>query len=125
MKTKHTDPATGDSLTTGEYISWLIQGVIRRWTFLIAISIITVLVWTTDNATALTWWNLCASYLALVIESIVGLAMFGQTRRDAVVLREIRAIGQRVERLAEKIEGEEAQEVAELVKIEESLERKQ
>ena len=109
-------------MTTGEYISWIVQGVIRRWSFLIVISVVTVLVWTTNNATALTWWNLGASYLALVIESIVGLAMFGQTRRDAVVLREIRAISQRVERLAEKIEGEECREVAELVKIEKRLE---
>ena len=122
LKRPRRDPTTGDVLTTGEYISWIVQGVIRRWSFLIVISVVTVLVWTTNNATALTWWNLGASYLALVIESIVGLAMFGQTRRDAVVLREIRAISQRVERLAEKIEGEECREVAELVKIEKRLE---
>ena len=122
MKQPRRDPATGDVLTTGEYISWLIQGVIRRWLFLVVISIITALVWLTNNATALTWWNLGASYMALVIESIVGISMYSQTRRDATVLREVRTIGQRIEQLAEKIEGEEAQEVADIVKIVKRLE---
>jgi hypothetical protein len=88
-------------LTQGEYISWIIQGVIRRWTFLIIITLVTIVVWTINNPTALLWWNLGASYLALVIESIVGLAMFGQVKRDAVALREVRAISQHIEQLAE------------------------
>lgn len=110
---KHKDPITGDELTTGEWVSWKIQGVIRRWTFLVAITCVTVVVWSTNNPQALTWWNLCASYLAILIESIVGLAMFSQTRRDAVVLREIRASNKRIETLedillsnAKKIEEE-------------------
>lgn len=115
MKQPRRDPATGDILTTGEYISWLIQGIIRRWAFLVLISIVTILVWTTNNATALTWWNLGASYLALVIESIVGISMYSQTRRDAVILRAI-------EHLVEKIEGQEAQEVEELAEIGKRLE---
>ncbi len=97
----HTDPVTGDMLTRGEYISWLIQGIIRRWLFLGIISLITAIVWLLDNSVALTWWNLSASYLALVIESVGGIAMFSQTRRDAVALREVRAISQRVEKIAE------------------------
>ena len=101
MKQTYRDPMTGDMLTTGEYISWLIQGLIRRWTFLIILTMVTILVWSTDNTTALTWWNLCASYLAIVIESIVGLSMMQQTKRDAVVMREVRAISQRVEQLAQ------------------------
>lgn len=109
MKQPRRDPATGDVLTTGEYISWIIQGVIRRWAFLVLISIVTAIVWLTDNATALTWWNLGASYLALVIESVVGISMYAQTKRDAIVLREIRAIGQRVEKIAEREAGELAQ----------------
>ena len=35
-------------------------------------------------------WNYVASYLALFIESVVGIAMFSQTRRDAMIIREIR-----------------------------------
>ena len=98
---KWKDPVTGDELSHGEYISWVIQGIIRRWTFLVIITIITVIVWSTNNSTALIWWNLGASYLALVIESVVGIAMFSQTRRDALVLREVRAISQHVEKIAD------------------------
>lgn len=83
------DPQTGDSLTRGEYVSWLVQGIIRRWTFLIIITGVTIVIWSTRNTIALTWWNLGASYLALVIESIVGIAMFSQTKRDAVIIRKI------------------------------------
>lgn len=93
----HKDPATGDPLSHGEYISWRIQGLIRNWTFLALITVATIIIWATDNSAALTWWNLCASYLALVIESIVGIAMFSQTRRDAVCLREVRAIDRHIE----------------------------
>lgn len=93
----HHDPVTGDQLTSGEYISWLIQGIIRRWAFLGVITAVTILVWATNNSIALTWWNLGASYLALVIESVVGLAMYGQTRRDAVTLREVRTISRHIE----------------------------
>lgn len=89
MKHEYRDPVTGDVLSLGEFISWKIQGLIRRWTFLILITIATLIVWITNNPAALLWWNLCASYLALVIESIVGLAMFAQTKRDAVILRRV------------------------------------
>jgi hypothetical protein len=90
-------------LTEGEYVSWIIQGIIRRWLFLGIITIVTILAWTTNNSTVLTWWNLGASYLAIVIESIVGLGMYSQTKRDAVCIREIRAISQHVEKLAEAL----------------------
>ncbi len=100
---KYHDPITGDELTKGEYISWQVQGLIRRWYFLIAISIITVIVWSTNNQVALLWWNLGASYLAILIESVVGLAMFGQTRRDAVALREVRNLSKQIEKQEELI----------------------
>ena len=115
------DPVTGDTLTLGEYISWIVQGIIRRWTFLIVISIITAIIWATDNSTALTWWNLGASYLALVIESVVGIALFAQTKRDAVVMRETRAISQHVEKIAESIKRLVGREEAELQEIESEL----
>lgn len=97
------DPVTGDQLTRGEWISWKIQGIIRNWTFLLLITLTTIIVWSLDNPTGLTWWNLCASYMALVIESVVGIAMFSQTRRDALVIREIRKISQRIEKIESRV----------------------
>src|SRR5579884_3317083 len=95
------DPVTGDMLTTGEYISWKIQNAFRRWTMLIIILVVTALCWLTRNEAVLLWWNLAASLLAIIIEFIVGLAMLGQCKRDAVCLREVRAISQRMEQLAQ------------------------
>src|SRR5579863_4695201 len=100
----HKDPYTGDTLSRGEYISWLIQGVIRRWTFLGLITIITAIAWITANSIVLTWWNLSASYLALVIESVVGIAMFSQTRRDAIALRETRAVSRHSEEILQRLD---------------------
>jgi hypothetical protein len=114
MKKTYRDPVTGDALSFGEHISWMIQNTIRRWTFLILLTVVTILVWSTNNPTALTWWNLCASYLAIVIESIVGIAMFSATKRDAVCLREVRAISERVEQLAQVL-------LRDVVDIEEQL----
>lgn len=101
---RHIDPITGDELSSGEYVSWLIQSIIRRWLFLGIITAATIAVWATGNPVALQWWNLAASYLALVIESIVGIAMFSQTRRDAVVIREIRALSKALLKDVEEIE---------------------
>jgi hypothetical protein len=75
--------------------------MIRRWLFLGIITIVTILAWTTNNGAVLTWWNLGASYLAIVIESIVGISMFSATKRDAICLREVRTISQHVEKLTE------------------------
>jgi hypothetical protein len=99
------DPVTGDELTLGEEASWVMQGLIRRWTFLGVITAVTVAVWTLGDLLALTWWNLGASYLALLIEGTVGIAMFSQTRRDAVILREIRKIEQRQQKHIVAIEA--------------------
>lgn len=139
VKKMHQDPVTGDIMTTGEWVSWKIQGVIRRWIFLGIVTALTAYVWVADPI----WrhpltdqWNLSASYLAIAIESVTAMAIINQARRDAVVLREIRdqarrdaavlreirALSQEVKRLTQQIEGEEAQEVAELVKIEKRLE---
>ena len=115
-RASHVDPVTGDELTGGEYLSWLVQGIIRRWTFLLVITLITIAVWSTNNSMALIWWNLGASYLALVIESVVGIAMFSQTRRDAVVLRETRKLSQGIEKV-------EQQEIEILQHIEKQMSR--
>jgi hypothetical protein len=42
---KYKDPVTGDAQTVGEHVSWMIQGVIRRWLFLGVITVLTVYVW--------------------------------------------------------------------------------
>ncbi len=96
-----TNPETGDPLTGGEHFSWFIQRIMRRWAFLGVVTGITILCWTTRNDNVLNWWNLGASYLALVIESIVGMAMFKQTVRDAVVIRETRTMSRHLEQLTE------------------------
>jgi len=103
VKKTFKDPVTGDPLSFSEYISWIIQGVIRRWLFLVILTIITILVWSTNHPIALLWWNLGASYLAIVIESIVGIALFSQTRRDAVALREVRAMAQHLQAQDEEL----------------------
>lgn len=97
------DPVTGDRLSAGERLSWLMQGLIRRWLFLGAITGVTAAVWATRDPTALVWWNLGASYLALVVESLVGIAMFGQTKRDAVVLRRVDRNDEATRRLLEEL----------------------
>lgn len=83
------DPLTGDHLSAGEHVSWTIQHAMRRWSFLGAITLLTLLCWATRNPDVLAWWNYAASFMALVIESIVGMAMFNQTIRDALVTRAV------------------------------------
>ncbi len=115
MKSYH-DPVTGDELSAGEHVSWMIQSVIRRWSFLITFSLLTLLAWALSlflpgGGAILVWWNLIASYMAIVIESIVGLAMFNQTRRDAVIIREVRTLARQHEQaLARMIDLEEKTE---------------
>lgn len=101
------DPVTGDTLTAGEMASWRVQGVIRRWTFLGIISALTAYVWVIADPI---WrhpltdvWNLWASFLAIVIEGVTAMALINQTRRDACVIREIRAMSHHIEALAEAL----------------------
>lgn len=100
------DPVTGDRLPLSERASWTVQAVIRRWSFLGIISLLTGYVWffadpiwrhpVTDQ------WNLMASYAAIFIEGVTAMALINQTRRDALVIREIRRLVQRIERLSEE-----------------------
>lgn len=107
MKQLTHDPKTGDELTMGEAAAWRVQWIIRRWTFLVAITAVTAVVWTvvalTGSGTVLNWWNCAASYLALLIESVVGMAMYHQTQRDAQVIREVRKLTKTVRDLTEDI----------------------
>lgn len=87
------DPVTGDMLTAGERVSWMVQRVMRRWLFLGVMTLLTLYVWVVADPI---WrhpltdvWNLSASYLAIVIEGVTAMALINQTRRDAVVVRSI------------------------------------
>jgi len=88
-KNKYTHPVTGDAIGLAEHLSWKIQGVVRRWSFIMAITAVTFTCWSTGNNHIILWWNFAASWMALVLESIVGIAMFQQTKADAKVIRKI------------------------------------
>lgn len=95
------DPVTGDQMAAGEVFAWKVQWIIRRWTFIVALTLITALAWTyvavgvgwglrAGPVAVLTWWNLGFSYLAVLIESVVGMSNYHQARRDALILRYLR-----------------------------------
>lgn len=88
------DPATGDDLTPTEALSWFAQSIIRRWSFIGVIAVITAICFTLGGH-VLGWWNYSASFLALIIESVVGIGVYNMGRRDAVILREVRALSER------------------------------
>lgn len=86
------DPVTGDTLRLSERFSRAVQAIIRRWSFIGAVTLITLAWWTWPalfHDRDLAGWNRAASYLAILIESVVGIGVFGQTLRDAVVIRTI------------------------------------
>lgn len=92
------DPVTGDALTCGEEVSWVLQGVIRRWSVFMAIVAFTVWAWAAGRIWAqpiTDVWNLFASFWAMALETVVGISMFSQTRRDALLLRKIHRLEQR------------------------------
>jgi hypothetical protein len=93
FKKKYVHPDTGDVLTFAEQASWKVQSIIRNWYF--------VFVWTALSAVwfatpktfgdnhSYVHWQLLASWLAVTVELIIGIAMIGQTKRDAQILRHI------------------------------------
>lgn len=86
------DPKTGDVLAPSEQFSWAVQRVMRRWTFVAAYSALTLAWWLVPRyfPDGLAGWNYWASYMALLIESAVGIGVFGMTIRDHLTLREIK-----------------------------------
>ena len=113
-------PITGDTIGFGKHISWKIQFSIRNWYFIGTITFITLFcaVWGTIDIGVISWWNVWASYMALFIESVVGISMFEQTRADAKVLRQsletIEELLVKINQILE-IEKKQTQEVHNLV----------
>ena len=89
-------------------VSWKLQGLIRNWWFPIIYTTATIVlfvnfhIWTHDP---LDVWNYGASLLALLIENTVGIAMFSQTRRDAIKIRSIERIVGHLEEIDSKVES--------------------
>jgi hypothetical protein len=85
-------PITGEIIGLGEHLSWMAQNAIRRWEFVGVVTLVTVVCWSIQTSSVLTWWNYAASYSAVFIELVVGIAMYQQTRSDAQVIRKILAM---------------------------------
>jgi hypothetical protein len=95
------DPLTGDILPPVERFSLLVQGILRKWRFIIGYSVLTGVwwyrpTWFGDNHNYV-HWQLGASFFAVLIESIVGIGMFGWARRDSVILRKVHALERKAE----------------------------
>lgn len=90
-KHKFKHPISGEPIGLGKHLSWKIQFLIRRWTFLGMITLITLtcVIWGLSDVGVTTWWNVWASYMALFIESVVGIAVFEQMQADGRAIREI------------------------------------
>ena len=93
FKKKFIHPDTGDVLSFSEQVSWKVQGVIRNWIFVIFWSVLSILWWIKPHwfgdSSSYVHWQLIASFIAVVIELIVGISMLSQTKRDAMIIRHI------------------------------------
>jgi len=109
FKKKYVHPDTGDFLTFAEQASWKVQSIIRNWFFVCFWSAVTFVwwwqpTWFTDTHAYIKWMNL-ASWLAVTVELIIGIAMIGQTKRDALIIRHILKLEkQEIEHLEDLIE---------------------
>ena len=109
---KYIHESTGDVLTFSELISWKVQSIIRNWFFVIGWTVITVVWWIRphwfgDDSSYVKWMNL-ASWLAVTVELIIGIAMIGQTKRDAQIIRHILKLEkQEIEHLQDLLEGKD------------------
>ena len=115
FKRKYVHPDTGDVLNTSEQISWKVQGVIRNWWFVVGWTGITIIWWIKprwfgDTSAYIKWMNL-ASWLAVTVELIIGIAMIGQTKRDAQIIRHILKLEkQELDHLQDILESNEKDE---------------
>jgi hypothetical protein len=80
-----THPVTGDPMNRNEAVWWQLMSLIRGSWFLPVFSALTVYDWFLGRFDPEhLWWNLAASYLAIVVESIVGRAMTWLALRDSM-----------------------------------------
>ena len=112
FKRKFIHKDTGDVLTFSEKISWSIQGVIRNWWFVIVWTGLSAFWWMKPkvfkDTTAYVHWQLLASWLAVTVELIIGIAMIGQTKRDAQIIRHILKLEkQELEHIEDIIESQQ------------------
>jgi len=115
FKRKYIHEATGDVLTFSEQISWKVQGIIRNWYFVIVWSTVTFIwwiqpTWFTDTHAYIKWMNV-ASWLAVTVELVIGIAMIGQTKRDAQIIRAIYKILPEIQQALEYIRKLEEREI--------------
>ncbi len=80
------DPVTGDELTRLEYYTRQVQVVVRTPWFLLFFNAVTLVAMILGHGDI---WNYFASWLAIMVEWLVGTYMFGQTGRDATYIRRI------------------------------------
>ena len=77
-------------------MSWKAQGIFRSWWFVIIFSTITF-TWLAIprffHDPARLWLNYYLSYIAVLVESIIGIGVVSQSMRDAVLLRELKKLG--------------------------------
>jgi len=112
FKKKYIHKDTGDILTFSEQVSWSIQSVIRNWWFVIAWTALSAFWWIKpavfkDNSSYV-HWQLLASWLAVTVELIIGIAMIGQTKRDAQIIRHILKLEkQELEHIQDILENQE------------------
>lgn len=91
-KGKRYHPQTGDELSRKEYITWTLQGVLRRSWFILGYILLSFIWWADPKLFGdpdLVHWNVVASLLAIVVEWIVGSTMLGQTIRDGQIIRRL------------------------------------
>ena len=110
FKKKYIHPSTGDVLTFSEHISWYVQDAIRNWWFVFGWTALTgvwlAFPWLFLDDKTYTKWLIFASWLAVTVELIVAIALVGQTKRDAQIIRHILKLEkQEIEHLEDIIEG--------------------
>jgi hypothetical protein len=90
VKRRH--PETGDELSRKEAVTWALQSILRRSAFIVGFTVISFFWWvnpTFFHDPDLTHWNVIASWMAIVVEWIVGSTMLGQTLRDGQIIRRL------------------------------------
>ena len=112
MKKQFTDPITGDKWTLAEKVSWSAQNIIRNWWFVIVWTGLSAFWWMKPkvfkDSSSYVHWQLLASWLAVTVELIIGIAMIGQTKRDAQIIRHILKLEkQELEHIEDIIESQQ------------------